>query len=77
MDYTIAILEQAHGNLKLYFDKNGNKYAVRLYNTETKEMTSKKFESIEKAQEKFNTLSASIIQWLYTEEKKREILLED
>lgn len=77
MNYTIATLEQHHGNLKLSFESQGNSWGVYLYNTDTKELTTKKFKDIEQAINKFNTLSAFIIKGLYSEIEKREILLED
>lgn len=75
MNYTIAYLKQCNGNLKLNFNKNGKQYCIQLYNTETKELTTRNFELIDDAMSKFNILSALIIKNFYSEKQKREILL--
>lgn len=77
MHYTIATLEQVHGNLRLNFDKCGNQYLVGIRNAETKEYTHRIFDNIEQAIYKFNELSAMIIKGLYSEQHKREFLLKD
>lgn len=74
MHYTIATLNEKHGNLTLNFDKAGNAYLVGLYNNKTQEYTHKTFISIEQAIYKFNELSAMIIKGLYSEQCKREFL---
>jgi len=41
MHYTVAIIEDIQGNVKVNFDKTGNKFVVGLYNKKTKEYTPK------------------------------------
>ena len=77
MNYTIATLDEVHGNLKLNFDCAGNKYLVGIYNAETKEYTHRTFDNIEVAIKKFSDLSAMILKGLYPEEEKREFLLQN
>ena len=77
MHYTIATLKQVHGNLQIEFDKAGNQYLVGIYNCDTKEYTHREFTNIEQAIYKFNELSAMIIKGLYSEQHKREFLLQD
>lgn len=74
MIYTIAILEDVQGNLKLIFDKNGNKYTVSIYNTETKEDTSTTFDTIQDAYKVFEKLSSWFIFSYYSEKNKRQFL---
>lgn len=77
MHYTIATLKEAHSDLQLNFDKYGKQYLIGIYNTETTAYTFRKFDDIEQAVKKFNELSAMIIKGLYSEQRKREFLLND
>lgn len=74
MIYTIAILEEAQGNLKLIFDKNGNQYTISLYNTETHDNSHKTFDNITDAYKVFEKLSSWIIFSYYSEKNKRQFL---
>ena len=78
MNYTIAVLEEYNlglGNLKLSIDHHGNKYLVSLYNGDTKEDTYKLFDSIDDAFKVFSQLSEWIIKSYYTEQQKRNYLI--
>ena len=77
MHYTIAELNEVHGNLKLNFDKIGNQYLVGIYNTNTKEYTHRTFDRRQQALKKFSDLSIMIIEGLHSEQRKREFLQED
>ena len=74
MIYTIAILDDVQGNLKLIIDKSGNKYTVALYNKETSEQTAQTFDSILEAYKVFEKLSSWIVFSYYTEKEKRQFL---
>jgi hypothetical protein len=75
MHYTIASLEEVHGNLTLNLDSSGNKYVVGLYNKDTKEYTHTEFETIGNAYAVFETLARCICMSLYSYEEKKEMLI--
>ena len=76
MNYTIATLNQVHGNLELTIEGNGNKYDVALLNTETKETSSKEFNSLNEAFARFSKISEMIIKSYYDEKEKRSFLIQ-
>ena len=74
MIYTIAILEDVQGTLKLILDKAGNKYTITLYNKETKDSTHNTFDTLPDAYKVFEKLSSWIIFSYYSEAAKRQYL---
>lgn len=74
MNYTIATTKEVHGNLCLNIDKNGNEYAVGLFNEETKEYTHRSFKTIDDALTVYKTLVELIVKGYGTEEDKRNVL---
>lgn len=74
MNYTIATTEEAHGNLSLNIDKDGNEYTVGLFNEETKEYTHRSFKTTDGALTVYKTLVELIVNGYGTEEYKRKVL---
>jgi len=74
MHYTVAIIEDIQGNVKVNFDKTGNKFVVGLYNKKTKEYTAKIFNDTESGYLIFEKLSRAIIDGCYNYEDRKEML---
>jgi hypothetical protein len=74
MHYTIAIIEDVQGEIKVNFDSKGNKYQVGIYNTETKEYTHNTFEKQEQAYAIFEKLSKAIVTGCYSYEDRKAML---
>lgn len=74
MHYTIAILEDIQGEIKVNFDKAGNAYLVGLYNTETKESTHKAFTDQHDALRIFQWFAGAICSGCYSYEERRDML---
>jgi len=76
MNYEIARMAETQGKLILSLCKSGNKYNVQLYNDETKEFTSKLFNSIDDAFIKFTQIAELIIKGMFSEADKRKMLVD-
>lgn len=74
MNYTIAILEDVQGEIKVNFDKSGDAYLVGLYNTETKEYTHKTFTDQRDALRMFQWFADAICVGCYSYEDRRHKL---
>jgi len=74
MNYTIAIIEDVQGVIRVNLDKSGNKYLVGVYNTETKEYLHNTFSNINEANDIFQKLSLAIITGAYSYEQRKQIL---
>lgn len=76
MNYEIARMVETQGQLVLSLCQSGNKYGVQLYNDETKEFTSKLFNSIDDAFIKFTQIAELIIKGMFSEADKRKMLVD-
>ena len=76
MNYEIARMAETQGKLSLSLCKSGNKYNVQLYNDETKEFTSKLFNSIDDAFIKLTQIAELIIKGMFSEADKRKMLVD-
>ena len=76
MNYTIAILQDVHNDVKINIDKNGNKYTVGIYNEITKEYTHKSFNEMQEAYKVFENLSKSVVSGCYSYEQRKAFLIE-
>ena len=74
MVYTIAVLEECHGNLVLEIGVHGNKYTVSIYNKETKDSTNQEYDKLEDAYKVFEKLSSWFVFGYYSEKAKRQFL---
>lgn len=71
MHYTIAMLEDVQGNVKVNFAATGNKYLVGLYNTVTREYTHKVFAKHADACKVFQWFTEAIITGCYSYEDRK------
>lgn len=76
MIYTIGILEDVQGNIKVYFDKSGNEYVVAIYNTDSHISTHKDFKNLKSAIKAFQEVSSWILEGDYSEDDRRKMLLD-
>lgn len=74
MNYTIAIMEDVQGVIRINLDKPGNEYLVGLYNKETKEYSHNTFSNINEANDIFQKLSSAIITGAYSYEQRKQML---
>ena len=74
MHYTVAIIEDVQGDVKVNFDITGNKFLVGLYNKKTKQYTHKTFDEMEEGYLIFEKLSKAIIEGCYTYEDRKGML---
>lgn len=74
MHYTVAVLEDLEGRIKVNFDKCGNQYLVGVYNKENEEYTFKKYDDILEAQEMFCRLAGAIVTGCYSYEQRKSWL---
>ena len=74
MNYTIAVLDNPFGNLKLDICVSGNKYTVGLWDKEKHESVTETFDSLQDAYEIFGKISSWIIFGLYKDEAKKQYL---
>ena len=77
MNYTILKTDVVFTNESVNLDKNGNKYTVGIYNSESKQYSHRDFDTIEEALAKYSRIVELYGLSLYTEEQKRQILLHD
>jgi hypothetical protein len=75
MNYTIAMLDEVHGECSLNLDSHGNKYLVGLYNKTTKDYAHRTLDSIDGAYDVFETLSKAICLGLYSFADKKKLLM--
>lgn len=54
--------------------KNGNKYVIELYNTETKALIKREAKTLSEASRLYNELTEMLINW-YDEQYKRNFLI--
>ena len=71
MNYTIATMTDIHNDINIDFDKSGNMYMICLRNTESNELTYKKFANHADAVELFNKLSTAILTGCYSYEDRK------
>lgn len=71
MNYTIATLNEVHGDINVDFVKSGNMYLICLRNTEINELTYKKFANHADAVGLFNKLSMAILTGCYSYEDRK------
>ena len=74
MTYTIAIIEDLNGEIKVNFDKTGNKYLVGIYHNETKEYTYKEYSTHEEAKQIYIKLTTAILEGTYSYEDRKKML---
>lgn len=74
MSYTIAMVEDVQGEIKVNLDSTGNKYTVGIYNNETKEYTHKEFNSMDEAYATFEKLSKWICMGMYSYSDRKAVL---
>lgn len=74
MTYLIASMEIVNTSLILNFGKNGNKYTVSIYDKETNDLTTNKFNKKEEAYKVFEKLSSWFLLGVYSEAQKRRYL---
>lgn len=74
MHFTIALLEDVHGEIKVNFDSTGNKYLVGVYNKLTREYTHKTFDNMNTACAIFTKLCEWVVKGEYSYEDRKELL---
>ena len=75
MNYTMCYTKSLSTNLSVNIDKDGNEYCVGLYNSATKEYTHINFKTIEEACARYLLIAKLLVLGLYSEEDKRQILI--
>lgn len=76
MNYTIARTDETQGDLSVNYDINGNRYLIGIYNKESREYTHKTFDTREEAEKAYLTVVSWILNGLYSEADKRQMLLD-
>lgn len=74
VNYSLGIFKDVFSGLVVEIGMSGNKYYIYFVNNETKEMTSKHFDDIDKAMAAFNKMVELLIKGFGSEEYKREVL---
>ena len=76
MHYTIAEMDEIHGDVKLNFDKKGDYYTVGLYHKILREYTHKDFTDGADALARFLKLTSYILTGRYSYSDRKRLLLE-
>lgn len=74
MSYTIAVIEDVQGTIKVDFGKSSNQYIVSIWETELRESTCKCYKTQEEAYSIFEKLSKAIITGCFSYEQRKAML---